>query len=163
MVIFAQLDELYWSREAEAWFPTSPVKLGVHVLVIAVLVTPAAVACMRHVYTCTGLCCQETRSHCCPASTRLMLSLSLLCLLFSAARSGRFFLYETTTWSLRSWDTPPGAAVTAAAWAPDSSVVLLAMSGSNYLIALHLVGEPPQLVEQLLPITLPGVSDIQLE
>ncbi len=82
-------------------------------------------------------------------------------LLCAAARSGRFFMYETTTWTLRSWDTPPGAAVTAAAWAPDSSVVLLALSGSSYLIALHLVGQPPNLTEQLLPITLPGVSDAQ--
>jgi hypothetical protein len=29
----------------------------------------------------------------------------------AAARSGRFFLYETTTWSLRSWDTPAGEAL----------------------------------------------------
>eukprot|EP00878_Enallax_costatus_P009372 GHUV01009794.1.p1 GENE.GHUV01009794.1~~GHUV01009794.1.p1 ORF type:complete len:356 (+),score=107.10 GHUV01009794.1:214-1281(+) len=83
--------------------------------------------------------------------------------LFAAARTGRFFMYETTTWSVRSWDTPRGSAVTAAAWAPDSSVVLLAMSNSSYLVALHLVGEAPKLIEQLLPIMLPGVSDIQPE
>lgn len=77
----------------------------------------------------------------------------------AAARSGRFFLYETTTWSVRSWDTPPGAAVTGAAWAPDSSLVLLALSGSSSLVALHLVGAPPHLTEQLLPVSLPEVSD----
>uniref|UniRef100_A0A383VE24 Ribosomal protein eL8/eL30/eS12/Gadd45 domain-containing protein n=1 Tax=Tetradesmus obliquus TaxID=3088 RepID=A0A383VE24_TETOB len=81
--------------------------------------------------------------------------------LFAAARCGRFFLYETATWSLRSWDTPAGSAVTAAAWAPDASAVLLALSGSSQLVALYLVGQPPNLTEQLLPVTLPGVSDAQ--
>ncbi|KAF6265125.1 WD40-repeat-containing domain protein [Scenedesmus sp. NREL 46B-D3] len=81
--------------------------------------------------------------------------------LFAAALSGRFFLYETTTWSLRSWDTPPGSAVTAAAWAPDASAVLLALRGSSQLVALYLVGQPPNLTEQLLPVSLPGVSDAQ--
>jgi hypothetical protein len=190
----------------------------------------------------------------------------------AAARSGRFFLYETATWSLRSWDTPPGellllllhagyskprccicmwhpftgckaerqlphflfltlalgqvllhasrsqcllhtctfaashagyaaavlvaqhctcaahvyrplrlltapapvpgtsslpqhllagSAVTAAAWAPDASAVLLALSGSSQLVALYLVGQLPNLTEQLLPVNLPGVSDAQ--
>ncbi|WIA38093.1 hypothetical protein OEZ86_001455 [Tetradesmus obliquus] len=81
--------------------------------------------------------------------------------LFAAARCGRFFLYETATWTLRSWDTPAGSAVTAAAWAPDASAVLLALSGSSQLVALYLVGQPPNLTEQLLPVTLPGVSDAQ--
>jgi hypothetical protein len=54
-----------------------------------------------------------------------------------------------------------GSAVTAAAWAPDASAVLLALSGSSQLVALYLVGQPPNLTEQLLPVSLPGVSDMQ--
>jgi hypothetical protein len=56
---------------------------------------------------------------------------------------------------------PAGSAVTAAAWAPDASAVLLALSSSNQLVALYLVGQPPSLTEQLLPVTLPGISDLQ--
>lgn len=83
------------------------------------------------------------------------------CVLPAAARSGRFFLYETTTWALRSWNIPSGSAVTAAAWAPAANAVLLALSGSSHLVALYLVGSPPNLTEQLLPVALPGVSDVQ--
>jgi hypothetical protein len=54
-----------------------------------------------------------------------------------------------------------GSAVTAAAWAPDASAVLLALSGNSQLVALYLVGQPPNLTEQLLPVSLPGVSDMQ--
>jgi hypothetical protein len=48
------------------------------------------------------------------------------------------------------------------AWAPDSSVLLLSSTGSNYLVGVHLVGQPSKLVEQLLPVALPGVSDREL-
>jgi hypothetical protein len=77
----------------------------------------------------------------------------------AAARTGRFFLYETLGWTARAWDTPGGGAVRAAAWAPDGRVLLLAFDGSDSLVALHLVGTPPSLSEQLLPVALPGVSD----
>jgi hypothetical protein len=37
--------------------------------------------------------------------------------------------------------TLAGSAVTAAAWAPDASAVLLALSGSSQLVALYLIVE----------------------
>lgn len=49
-----------------------------------------------------------------------------------------------------------------AAWAPDSSVLLLSSTGSNFLVGLHIVGQPTKLTEQLLPVALPGVSDREL-
>jgi hypothetical protein len=49
-----------------------------------------------------------------------------------------------------------------AAWAPDSSVLLLSSTGSNFLVGLHIVGQPTKLIEQLLPVALPGVSDRDL-
>jgi len=52
--------------------------------------------------------------------------------------------------------------VAGAAWAPDSSVLLLSMTGSNFLVALHIVGQPTKMTEQLLPVALPGVSDREL-
>lgn len=52
---------------------------------------------------------------------------------------------------------------TGAAWAPDSSVLLLSSSGSNFLVGLHIVGQQPtKLTEQLLPVALPGISDREL-
>eukprot|EP00775_Hariotina_reticulata_P008513 gene8513-8695_t len=79
--------------------------------------------------------------------------------LFAAAQAGRFFRYDTSNWSVRAWNTPPGSAVRAAAWAPDSGVMLMALSGSSYLVAMHLVGSGQHQTEQLLPVMLPGVSD----
>lgn len=78
----------------------------------------------------------------------------------AASRAGHFHLYETQRWSLRTWDCPAGSSVAAAAWAPGGGVLLLAMSGAAGLVALHLVGGAPSLTEQLLPVTLPGVSDL---
>ena len=72
---------------------------------------------------------------------------------------GRFFLCETSKWALRSWDLPQGASIVAAAWAPNAQVVLLASSSSNSLIALHLVEPPPNLTEQMLPVSLPEVTN----
>jgi len=60
---------------------------------------------------------------------------------------------------VRAWHTHSGAAVTAAAWAPDSSMVLMALSSSSYLVAMHFVGNGQHQAEQLLPVLLPGVSD----
>jgi hypothetical protein len=49
-----------------------------------------------------------------------------------------------------------------AVWASDSSVLLLSSTGSNFLVGLHIVGQPTKLTEQLLPVALPGVSDREL-
>lgn len=58
------------------------------------------------------------------------------------------------------WGDPSVFAVYAgAAWAPDSSVLLLSSTGSNFVVGLHIVGQPTKLTEQLLPVALPGVSD----
>ncbi len=53
---------------------------------------------------------------------------------------------------------PSGGIVTSAQWAADGRAVLLALSSSSVLVALYLVGTPPALVDQMLPLPLPGVS-----
>jgi hypothetical protein len=57
---------------------------------------------------------------------------------------------------------PSSARVLSAAWAPDGRALLLALEGSDALVALHLIaGDAPgsALSEQLLPVALPSVSD----
>jgi len=74
---------------------------------------------------------------------------------------------ETSQWRTASWDAPPGAAVTAAAWSPTSTALLLAFGGGvgpggGGVVALHFVGEAPSLVEQVLPVTLPEVTSLDV-
>jgi hypothetical protein len=77
----------------------------------------------------------------------------------SGGQPGLVFLYETSKWAVRSWKLPEGASLVAAVWAPNARVVLLALSNSSHLIALHLVEPPPKLTEQMLPVTLPEVTN----
>jgi hypothetical protein len=88
------------------------------------------------------------------------------------APPGRFHLWETGRWRSRAWDVPAGGKVVAACWAGGGSAaassassgpvapLLIAMSHASSLVALHLVGGPGTLAEQLLPVALPGVSDV---
>ncbi|PNH10159.1 Aladin, partial [Tetrabaena socialis] len=102
--------------------------------------------------------------------------------LFTAGTGSRYFyIFETQRWRWARWQTaaasgaasgPGGAAagpasaacsVVAAAWAPPASgrhpVLLAALSGQSYLVAVHLVEPPPGLAAQLLPV---GLPDLQL-
>lgn len=97
----------------------------------------------------------------------------------AAGQGGRFHVAETSRWRTASWDSPPGTAVAAAAWAPLGRTLVLAFAGGGAgdggaaeggadagggggggVVALHLVGSPPSLVEQVLPVTLPEVTSL---
>lgn len=79
----------------------------------------------------------------------------------AAGLAGRFHMWETSKCHASSWDTPAGGVVVSAAWGPDGKVLLIALSHTSTLVALHLVGEAPSLVEQMLPVTLPHVSGFE--
>jgi len=93
---------------------------------------------------------------------------------------GRFYLWETGRWRQAAWDVPGGGRVVAAAWAGGGGggggrgaaaafssasgpvpPLLLATSHTSSLVAMYLVGGPGTLAEQLLPVALPGVSDLR--
>ncbi len=91
---------------------------------------------------------------------------------------------ETATWKTASWDTPGGTTVTAAAFAPSGRALLIAFGSSSSstsgrsrgssgdgssgscggggVVALHFVGDAPSLLEQLLPVTLPEVTSLDV-
>lgn len=74
----------------------------------------------------------------------------------AGGQQGYLYLIETTNWTHTAWQLPAAAHLLSAAWAPNSRVVLLALSGSaSHLVALHLVAPPPSLTAQMLPVTLP--------
>jgi hypothetical protein len=83
----------------------------------------------------------------------------------AAGAGGRFHVAETSQWRTASWSAPAGASVTAAAWAPGARALLLAFgggAGGGSVVGLHFVGEPPSLMEQVLPVTLPEVTSLDL-
>ncbi|GLC36522.1 hypothetical protein PLESTB_000157600 [Pleodorina starrii] len=103
---------------------------------------------------------------------------------FAAGTGSRYFyIFETQRWRWARWQTSssnPGASaaaaaapavsgggtaaaaatsVVAAAWAPAAPgrnpILLAALHGQSYLVAVHLVDSPPGLTAQLLPVALP--------
>ncbi|GBF89820.1 hypothetical protein Rsub_02524 [Raphidocelis subcapitata] len=85
--------------------------------------------------------------------------------LFAAGAGGRFHVAETATWRTAAWAAPAGGHVAAAAWAPSGRAALVAFgggSGAGGVVALHFVGASPSLTEQLLPVTLPEVTSLDV-
>lgn len=83
----------------------------------------------------------------------------------AAGAGGRFHVAETATWRTAAWSAPAGGAVAAAAWAPSGRAVLIAFgggAGAGGVVSVHFVGASPSLTEQLLPVTLPEVTSLDM-
>ena len=60
---------------------------------------------------------------------------------------------------MQAWDSPDKAALSGAAWSPDGRILITAFAGSRQVYVVYIVGQPPSLKAQLLPLDLPGIDE----
>lgn len=80
--------------------------------------------------------------------------------LFTASPDGSFEIWETDNWTHSSWSSPDKGAIVNAKWVPDSKTLLLAYAAGQ-VVALMLIGEPPSLNAQLLPVDMPELQSFR--
>ncbi|XP_057971493.1 aladin [Malania oleifera] len=78
---------------------------------------------------------------------------------FAAKFDGKFYLWETNTWTSEPWSSTSGF-VTGATWDPDGRMILIAFSQSSILGSLHFAAKPPSLDAHLLPVDLPEIASL---
>ena len=80
--------------------------------------------------------------------------------LFTASPDGSFEIWETENWTHSSWTSSGKGEIVNAKWVPDSKTLLLAYTAGQ-VVALMLIGEPPSLNAQLLPVDIPELHDMR--
>ncbi|KAI3887490.1 hypothetical protein MKX03_031999, partial [Papaver bracteatum] len=70
---------------------------------------------------------------------------------FTAKFDGTFYLWETNTWTSKTWSSTSGF-VTGTTWDPDGHIILLAFSESVALGSIHFSSGPPSLDAHLLHV-----------
>ncbi|CAI5980141.1 unnamed protein product [Closterium sp. NIES-64] len=71
-------------------------------------------------------------------------------------------MWETESWTCQQWSV--GAQqITAAAWSPDSRVLLLAFHSTPTLAAVHIARSPPALDIHVLPLELPDLASLMID
>ncbi|CAI5467710.1 unnamed protein product [Closterium sp. Yama58-4] len=81
---------------------------------------------------------------------------------FAHTSDGTFHVWETESWTCQQWSV--GAQqITAAAWSPDSRVLLLAFQSTPTLAAVHIARSPPALDIHVLPLELPELAALMID
>ncbi|KAK9820140.1 hypothetical protein WJX72_006556 [[Myrmecia] bisecta] len=78
--------------------------------------------------------------------------------LLAGSPNGSFRLWETLSWSSKSWRGGGAHSLVDACWSPDGRRLLLAFDKANQIAELQFTAPAPALNAQLLPLQLPGLT-----